>query len=218
MEHSRQLDSGQLPLNLKSSSTDALSKEISTRLALVTETIDNQGTSRLELREQLRGLTDLTKRLHSQHELLRASIPPESPLLVLHRVRCWEQGTAVTTDMPMYSGDRSRSHEHLQGYVVVSDLSIYLERYTTSSFVVFRQYECGKCFRHSSSGHDPISHTSKPQTAEQSLLRTSVKILLPELSAALKLLARAHPYANVCFPKFDIDQEIADGRSTWRLF
>ncbi|KAL3419660.1 AAA family ATPase [Phlyctema vagabunda] len=191
------------------SATDSLSSDIFAQLKLAADIIDRDDAPRRELQDRLRSLANLTKRLHTQHELLKASVEPQAPILTLHRVRCFtNNSTVVTTDLPVYSKDKFHGHEHLQGYVTISDISIYLERYTSSPFVAFRQYECGKCLQNPSSELNQASYSSKPQVAEQSLLRTSIRLLSPNLCVILNSFVNEQPHADLRFPKFDLNKEI----------
>lgn len=195
-------------VQLETSAKNSLKEELAAQLAMVSEMDGNKDFSAQELTERLKALANVAKRLQSEHDLLNASAPLDPSTLLLYRVWCTDSKTSIiTTDAPLYSENSSKNHRHLQGYLVVSDLEVYLERQESAPFIIIRHYECG-AYQLSASAARKAGDRVKI-SAESSLVRETVRILSQNLSNAMNDLTKDYPDAKEIFPIFDTRREIS---------
>jgi len=188
------------------SSKNSLKEELTTQLAWASEMSGYKNTSTKELAERLKALADVTKRLKFEYDLLEQTKPDRS-ILHLYRVWCPETDTSTTTtDAPLYPGDSLEGHRHLQGYLVVSDLEVYLERQKSAAFIVFWDYDCG--FSQTIGAAARKARDRIEMSTEDSLLQRTVRILSDDLSNTMNNLTEDHPGAKEIFPVFDTLTEL----------
>lgn len=189
--------------------TSVLKKEITAQIATVSQIESDSNVSQEELKTHLQDLAELTKRLQTQHERICVSRSLDSPPSTLHRVHCpVDNSTFITVDMPTYSRDRTNLHHHLQGYLMIANLDIYLKRYNSSPFISIHNYECGKLSPGEFTDPCQISYKKKPSVAHDSLTKSCIKLLSPDLAQALNHLVRGCPHYKDRFPLFNTKIEL----------
>ena len=198
--------SGQL--RRETTSESSLDEELTMQLALASEMDGDKNNTKQELAERLRALADVTKRLQFEHGLLKMEAKPNPSILRLYRVWCPEtESTTITTDIPLYSRDSMEDdHRHLQGYLVVSNLDVYLERQESAPFLVFRDYECGLSQKRLSAAGK--ANDKAELSAGSSLLQETTRILSQDLCDTMSKIADKHQDAKEIFPIFDTATEI----------
>ena len=181
----------------------AFKAEVTAHLEHISKTEADPKALREDFLQCLKQSSDLISRLYA--ELSREDMLSKTSVLILYRVYCpTERMTTTSTDLPSYSG--KRVSRHLRGSLTVGDMDEYIERQSSYSFLVFRDYVCDCSYgeRAHPLGEDSDNHEIGELPASKEYIKIASEKLCQELNALVKDL----PRSKGRFPVFDIKNEL----------